>query len=157
MGQVRGIGPAGGAGIQPQGRVGLVLGAGGVVGAAWMTGALQAVQDRLPMPINDVDLIVGTSAGSVLAAALRCGVTLDDMIALQHGDEVRWLREAGVSDLDQRAVLDALDAVYRNVTAVAGGLGEADLMRPTRSGREPLTDADRHALGPAAARFPLFA
>jgi len=58
MGQVRGIGASGG-------RVGLVLGAGGVVGAAWMTGALQAVQDRLPMAINDVDLIVGTSAGSV--------------------------------------------------------------------------------------------
>ncbi len=90
MGQVRGIGASGG-------RVGLVLGAGGVVGAAWMTGALQAVQDRLPMAINDVDLIVGTSAGSVLAAALRCGVSLDDMIALQRGDEVRWLREAGVA------------------------------------------------------------
>jgi hypothetical protein len=37
-----------------------------------------------------------------------------------------------MTDLDQGAVLDALDAVYRNVTAVAGGLGEADLMRPTR-------------------------
>ena len=70
-------------------RIGLVLGAGGVVGAAWMTGALQAVQDRLPRPVNDVDLIVGTSAGSVLAAALRCGVSLDEMIALQRGDGVR--------------------------------------------------------------------
>ena len=94
MGQVRRMGASGG-------RVGLVLGAGGVVGAAWMTGALQAVQDRLPMAINDVDLIVGTSAGSVLAAALRCGVSLDEMIALQRGDEVRWLREAGVGDLDE--------------------------------------------------------
>ena len=27
-------------------RIGLVLGAGGVVGAAWMTGALHAVQER---------------------------------------------------------------------------------------------------------------
>ncbi len=82
-------------------RIGLVLGAGGVVGAAWMTGALQAVQDRLPRPVNDVDLIVGTSAGSVLAAALRCGVSLDEMIALQRGDGVRRLREAGVGDLDE--------------------------------------------------------
>ena len=107
MGQVRGMGASGGpAGTSDGrtgtgGRVGLVLGAGGVVGAAWMTGALQAVQDRLPMAINDVDLIVGTSAGSVLAAALRCGVSLDDMIALQRGGEVRWLREAGVVDLDE--------------------------------------------------------
>ena len=117
MGPERAIGPAaavgfgaerrseGSAGWSPRastgGRVGLVLGAGGVVGAAWMTGALSAVQDRLPRAINDIDLIVGTSAGSVLAAALRCGVGLDEMIALQRGDEVRWLREAGVGDLDE--------------------------------------------------------
>ena len=29
-------------------RTGLVLGAGGVLGAAWMTGALVGMQDRLP-------------------------------------------------------------------------------------------------------------
>jgi NTE family protein len=32
-------------------RVGLVLGAGGVLGAAWMTGALPALQERLPCPV----------------------------------------------------------------------------------------------------------
>ena len=82
-------------------RTGLVLGAGGVVGAAWMTGILQAVQERVPEPLGDVDLIVGTSAGSVLAAALRCGVTLDEMTAMQHGDPVPVLRDAGVRDLDE--------------------------------------------------------
>src|ERR1700734_2981465 len=82
-------------------RVALVLGSGGVVGAAWMTGALHAVQQRLPVPVGDVDLIVGTSAGSVLAAALRCGVTVDQMTALQRGDAVPALREAGVLDLDE--------------------------------------------------------
>ena len=82
-------------------RTGLVLGAGGVVGAAWMTGALHAVQQRLDVAVGDVNLIVGTSAGSVLAAALRCGVTLDEMTALQRGDAVPALREAGVLDLDE--------------------------------------------------------
>ena len=62
-----------------QPRVGLVLGAGGVLGAAWMTGALPALQERLPCSLGDLDLIVGTSAGSVLAAALRCGITIDEM------------------------------------------------------------------------------
>jgi NTE family protein len=81
-------------------RIGLVLGAGGVVGAAWMTGAVQAVQERLPVPAGEVDLIVGTSAGSVLAAALRCGVSLEDMVALQRGEAVPELRQAGVRDLD---------------------------------------------------------
>ncbi len=42
-----------------------------------------------------------------------------------------------MSDLDRAAVLDALDAVYQNVTAVAGGLGEADLMRPSRCAAGP--------------------
>ena len=82
-------------------RVAVVLGSGGVVGAAWMTGALHAVQQRLPVPVGDVDLIVGTSAGSVLAAALRCGVTLDEMTALQRGDPVPALRAAGLRDLDE--------------------------------------------------------
>jgi NTE family protein len=73
-------------------RIGLVLGAGGVLGAAWMTGALPALQERLPCAINDVELIVGTSAGSVLAAALRCGASIDEMIAYQRGETAGILR-----------------------------------------------------------------
>jgi NTE family protein len=81
-------------------RIGLVLGAGGVLGAAWMTGALPAVQGLLPCPINEVDVIVGTSAGSVLAAALRCGVGIDDLVAFQRGEAAGVLRDAGVVDVD---------------------------------------------------------
>ena len=66
-------------------RIGLVLGAGGVLGAAWMAGALVALQERLPVPVGEVDLIVGTSAGSVLAAALRCGVGVEEIAAHQRG------------------------------------------------------------------------
>jgi NTE family protein len=80
-------------------RVGLVLGAGGVLGAAWMTGALPALQERLPGPIGEVDLIVGTSAGSVLAAALRCGVGIDEMVAHQRGEAIGPLEAAAVDGL----------------------------------------------------------
>jgi NTE family protein len=66
-------------------RTGLVLGAGGVLGAAWMTGALASLQDRLPWAVGDADVIIGTSAGSVLAAALRCRAALEEMVAWQHG------------------------------------------------------------------------
>jgi NTE family protein len=102
-GECRRIGRSRGAVLPParRPRTGLVLGAGGVVGAAWMTGALHAVQQRLAVPVGAVDLIVGTSAGSVLAAALRCGVTLDEMTALQRGEPVPALRDAGVRDLDE--------------------------------------------------------
>jgi len=51
-----------------------------------------------------------------------------------------------VSDLSQAAVLDALDAVYRNVTAVAGGLGEVDLMRPSRCVGWAVADVLYHEL-----------
>jgi NTE family protein len=66
-------------------RTALVLGAGGVLGAAWMTGALVSLQDQLPYPAGEAGIIVGTSAGSVLAAALRCHATLEEMVAWQHG------------------------------------------------------------------------
>ncbi len=51
-----------------------------------------------------------------------------------------------MSDLDRAAVLDALDAVYRNVTAVAGGLDEADLMRPSRCAGWAVADVLYHEL-----------
>src|SRR5579863_3998220 len=75
-------------------RTGLVLGAGGVLGAAWMTGALASLQERLPCPASDVDLMVGTSAGSVLAAALRCRAPFEDMVAWQRGQATGPLGES---------------------------------------------------------------
>ncbi len=76
----------------PHPRIGLVFGAGGVLGAAWMTGALARLQDRLPAA--DVDLVVGTSAGSVLAAALRCRASIEEMVAWQCGDASGILSES---------------------------------------------------------------
>jgi NTE family protein len=75
-------------------RIGLVLGAGGVLGAAWMTGALVRLQEWLPGPVSGVDLMVGTSAGSVLAAALRCRASLAEITAWQHGNVTGQLSES---------------------------------------------------------------
>ncbi|MEP7018786.1 MAG: patatin-like phospholipase family protein, partial [Actinomycetota bacterium] len=47
-------------------RRGLVLGGGGVLGAAWMVGALQALQEETGIDVRDFDSCIGTSAGSVL-------------------------------------------------------------------------------------------
>jgi NTE family protein len=78
----------------PGRRTALVLGAGGVLGAAWMTGALACLQDRLPCAAGDVDVIVGTSAGSVLAAALRCHASFAEMTAWQRGEATGILTES---------------------------------------------------------------
>lgn len=60
-------------------RRGLVLGAGGALGAAWMLGALSALDDVEGFDPRAVDQLVGTSAGSVLAALLGTGVPLDEL------------------------------------------------------------------------------
>lgn len=66
-------------------RIGLVLGAGGILGSAWTAGALAALAPRLDRPLGELDLVLGTSAGSVLGAALRCGMSVEELVAHQRG------------------------------------------------------------------------
>jgi NTE family protein len=82
-------------------RIGLVLGAGGVLGAAWTAGALAALQERLSAPVGGVDIIVGTSAGSIIAVALRCGFDVTDIVEHQRGSPLVALPL--LADLDRDA------------------------------------------------------
>ena len=66
-------------------RRGLVLGAGGVLGAAWAIGALNALVEVEGFEPHDADLIVGTSAGAVLAALLGAGITAAELRDHQRG------------------------------------------------------------------------
>jgi NTE family protein len=66
-------------------RRGLVLGAGGVLGAAWSIGALNAIAEVEGFDPRDADVIVGTSAGSVLAALLGSGLTPQQLADHQRG------------------------------------------------------------------------
>ncbi|HYT11001.1 MAG TPA: patatin-like phospholipase family protein [Mycobacteriales bacterium] len=66
-------------------RRGLVLGAGGVLGFAWMVGALSALEAEEGFDARDVEVCVGTSAGSILAALLGCGVGVDAVLRHQRG------------------------------------------------------------------------
>lgn len=56
------------------GGVGLVLGAGGVVGQAYHSGVLAMLEHDLGWDARKVDVVVGTSAGSITAMLLRCGI-----------------------------------------------------------------------------------
>jgi NTE family protein len=53
----------------------LVLGAGGVTGIAWETGLLWGLLDA-GLDLTRADLIVGTSAGSVVGAQIATGCSL---------------------------------------------------------------------------------
>ncbi|MGO9924843.1 MAG: patatin-like phospholipase family protein [Mycobacterium sp.] len=58
----------------------LVLAGGGIAGIAWETGVLRGIADESPAAARlllDSDVLVGTSAGSTVAAQIGSGSTLD--------------------------------------------------------------------------------
>ncbi|WP_162606168.1 patatin-like phospholipase family protein [Jiangella asiatica] len=69
-------------------RRGLVLGGGGVLGAAWMVGALSAIEDSTGVDLRSFDYILGTSAGSVMAALLGAGLNASQLRDHQLGRSI---------------------------------------------------------------------
>lgn len=65
--------------------IGLVLGAGGVVGQAYQAGVLAALERETGWDAREAAVIVGTSAGSVTGTALRVGVPATDLAATLYG------------------------------------------------------------------------
>lgn len=66
-------------------KTGLVLGAGGVLGAAWLTGALRALEEVTGFDPRTAERLLGTSAGSILVAALGAGVDTNALLHHQFG------------------------------------------------------------------------
>jgi NTE family protein len=62
-------------------KLALVLGAGGLVGIAHHVGVACALYDELGFDDSQVDLTIGTSAGSAVAAYLRSGWAPKDLLA----------------------------------------------------------------------------
>jgi pimeloyl-ACP methyl ester carboxylesterase/predicted acylesterase/phospholipase RssA len=67
-------------------RIGLVLGAGGATGHAFHIGALTALEEATGWDPRTADVIVGTSAGAVIAALLRGGMSPRDLAARALGE-----------------------------------------------------------------------
>jgi NTE family protein len=65
----------------PSARIGLVLGGGGASGLAFHAGVLWALHHDLGWDPRTADIIVGTSAGSIVGALLRCEVAPEDLAA----------------------------------------------------------------------------
>lgn len=68
-------------------RVGIVFGAGGLVGGAWMSGALAALVRETGWDPARADLLLGTSAGAVFAAMVAAGVPARHLLP---GPTDRW-------------------------------------------------------------------
>ena len=59
-----------------------MLGGGGVTGIAWETGLLAGLAEA-GVDLTSADLVVGTSAGSVVGAQILSGVSVKDLYAEQ--------------------------------------------------------------------------
>src|SRR5688500_2600136 len=66
-------------------RIGLVLGAGGVVGGSWLIGALEALESETGWSPPSAEVISGTSAGSVIGAMTAAGVEPSLLAAYASG------------------------------------------------------------------------
>jgi NTE family protein len=90
-------------------RVGLVLGAGGVVGASWLIGALDALEAETGWRAAQADRIVGTSAGAVVGALAASGIPSEYMSAYAAGRTLEGFAEAEARADDLSARLPGSD------------------------------------------------
>jgi NTE family protein len=83
----------------------LVLGGGGVAGIAWETGILLGIADESPaaaQALLNSDVLLGTSAGSAVAAQLSSGVALADLFARQvTGTSAEIDPRVGIDDITE--------------------------------------------------------
>jgi NTE family protein len=75
-------------------KVGLVLGAGGIQGAAWLTGGLDAIAEETGWDPASADRVVGTSAGSMIAALCASGIPPWFMVAHSRGETFDGVHDA---------------------------------------------------------------
>jgi NTE family protein len=94
----------------------LVLGAGGVVGMAYHAGVLRALELEAGFVPSSADLIVGTSAGSVVGGYLRRGWTTEDFWQLAHGQHPRMpALDDGSNSVMERAFRTPLGLLRRGI------------------------------------------
>jgi NTE family protein len=83
----------------------LVLAGGGVAGIAWETGVLRGIADEAPATAKallDVDVLVGTSAGSTVAAQLGSGLDIDALFERQTAqNNAELIPRVGVEEITE--------------------------------------------------------
>lgn len=109
----------------------LVLGGGGLLGGTWAVGALCALAEAGVDP-NGMDLVVGTSAGSVLAALLGCCVTPGQVLDHYRGQEATAGPLRGVQWDPATAAGGARPSMPKAITPGSPRLFGTALLHPRR-------------------------
>ena len=113
----------------------LVLAGGGIAGIAWETGILRGIADESPAAarlLMDSDVLVGTSAGSAVAAQIATGCTLEVLFDRQVAETSAEIDSGVDIDTITGLFLTALQEPYdeaadktrqqmRRIGAVAAG------------------------------------
>jgi NTE family protein len=132
----------------------LVLGGGGVLGEAWLTGALAGVEDAAGFDLRQCEYFVGTSAGSIVAAHLAAGRTprrpseppkAPSPRASEQTSEVALALAAGRAIVRAGGYALAASAPVIEVLLTASRPGGA-LARALMLGRLPLADGSLERL-----------
>ncbi len=93
--------------------VGLVLSAGGAIADAWHAGVVNALHDMARWDARSAELILGTSAGSIVGLCLRAGMAPADLYAARRGEP---LSDEGQALLDRVVTPYSEEARERNWT-----------------------------------------
>ncbi|MGI5151132.1 patatin-like phospholipase family protein [Plantactinospora sp. CA-294935] len=97
----------------------LVLAGGGVAGIAWELGVLLGIRDEVPdlrPAVVEADVVVGTSAGSTVAAQITSGTDLATLFDRQL--------DPGTSEIE--VTVDLVDLTARRAEATAGATSPQD-------------------------------
>lgn len=117
-------------------RVGLVLGAGGVVGQAYHAGVLAALEHDLGWDPRTADVVVGTSAGSITGTLLRSGVPASELAAwtvkAPLSTEGQLLHDLFGHDIPEFAPFRASELVRRPPALPGRAMVASAMTRPWR-------------------------
>jgi NTE family protein len=103
-------------------KVGLVLGAGGVLGGAWLTGGLHALAEETDWDPGSADFIVGTSAGAMIGALSAAGVPPWFMVAHSAGESFDGVLAAdGTPASEAERDAGATFRLHRGLPAIGPG------------------------------------
>jgi NTE family protein len=137
----------------------LVLGGGGLVGEAWMSGFLAGAQDAWGVDFREAKEFVGTSAGSIVAAHLAKGieprVPQEPVPAAQADVADRDIYMAGVERSFQEWVTALYPITRRATTASAtvGALARAALLAGLPAGTRSMEDLSEQYAAVLGSRF----
>ncbi len=119
----------------------LVLGGGGVAGVAWELGILTGLHDA-GVEVRGADLIIGTSAGSVVGAQISSGTELESLFASQL-TPIEQSKERAVA-FDPTQMMEvfskAIAEAGSDVKAIRARIGAYALSAPT------IPEAERRAI-----------